>query len=56
MTAEPNVEISPCKGTNRCERRPLELVKAAMEDLGDLLDFGDEFGVFGGDDRLDAIA
>ena len=27
-----------------------------MEDLGDLSDFGHEFGVFGGDDGLDAVA
>jgi hypothetical protein len=36
----------------RYDRR---LVEVAAEDGGDLLDFGHEFGVFGGDDGLDAV-
>jgi hypothetical protein len=31
------------------------LVEAAVQDVGDLLDFGHEFGVLVGDDGLDAV-
>src|ERR1700739_3729825 len=33
----------------------MDLVDAAVEDLGDLLDFGLEFGEFGGEDGLHSV-